>query len=133
MSQNLQKLSLFNKHVQHQKKYNERNVCFLCIVALCLFPISLLGKVLQWLFQIDFFSFGRQKKVVPGCVRQQSSPFDICDCRHTCRHMRHQFDVCKKQHVSLLFMTLNVWDIGTKRIYKQKHQIPLIFVNFSLA
>ena len=30
--------------------------------SLCLFPISSLDKVFQWLFQTGFFLFGRQKK-----------------------------------------------------------------------
>ena len=38
--------------------------------SLYLFPISLFDKVFQWLFQINFFSFGRQKKVVAGRVKQ---------------------------------------------------------------
>ena len=38
------------------------NIYFLCNITLCLFPISSLGKLLQWLFQTCFFSFGRQKK-----------------------------------------------------------------------
>ena len=33
---------------------------------------ALLDKVYQWLFQTGFFfSFGRQKKVVTGCIRQK--------------------------------------------------------------
>ena len=47
-----------------QSKYNQRDACFLCIVALCLFPIFSLGKVLQWLFQIGFFHLGDKKS---GC------------------------------------------------------------------
>ena len=35
--------------------------------------------------------------------------------------------------VKIMFMTHVVWDIGTKKMKKQKHQISLTFVNFSLA
>ena len=35
---------------------------FIFIVALHLFPISLLGKVFLWLFWTGSFSFGRQEK-----------------------------------------------------------------------
>ena len=31
----------------------------------------------------------------------QSSPFDACDCRCTHKHMHHQFDASKKQHLPL--------------------------------
>ena len=49
---------------QHQSKYNQRDVYFLYIVlCICLFPISSLGKVLQWLFQTGFFSFSHIRQV----------------------------------------------------------------------
>ena len=37
---------------------------------------------------------------------KNSSPFDVCDRTSTCQHTRHWFDVCKKQHAPLLFVTL---------------------------
>ena len=52
-------------YVEFLQKRGEKNYRILYNfknVALCLFPISSLGKVLYWLFQTDFFSFGRQKK-----------------------------------------------------------------------
>ena len=47
---------------QQQSKYNQRNVYFLGIVALCLLPISSLGKVVQRLFQTGFFYKKKKKK-----------------------------------------------------------------------
>ena len=41
--------------------------------SLCLLPIFSVDKVFKWLVFLTwliFFSFGRQKKVVPCCVRQ---------------------------------------------------------------
>ena len=47
--------------------YNIVNI--ICIAALCLFSISSLGNVLQWLFQTGFFHLG-DKNVGTGRVRQ---------------------------------------------------------------
>ena len=54
---------------------------------------------------------------------QQSFPFDVCNQTCTHQHMCHQFDVCKKQHVPLLFMTLIVWDIQTRKMNERKKNI----------
>ena len=57
------------KYTLHYKVAIEYYVYFLCIVALCLFSISSLGKVLQWLFQTGFFHLG-DKKMVADHIRQ---------------------------------------------------------------
>ena len=46
----------------------------------------------------------------PSCALVQSYPFGVCNLMHTCQHMYYKFDVCKKYHALLLFMTLIVWD-----------------------
>ena len=53
-----------------QSKYNQRDVYFFMHCFLCLFRISSLDKVFQWLFETGFFLFGRQKKVITGSIRQ---------------------------------------------------------------
>ena len=59
---------------------------------------------------------------------------------HAHQHTCHQFDACKKQHTSLLLMTLFVWDIGTKKRKERTKtsdvivdHFSLIFVSFLLA
>ena len=51
----------------------------------------------------------------------QSSPFDSCDCMHTCQHLRHQFNACEKQYTTLLFIALlsGIWSEYAER--KKKH------------
>ena len=76
----------------------------------------------------------------PYCFEQRyhfyqkySFPFDACDCTRTHQHTRHQFDSCKRQHAPLLFMTLIVWDIGTKKMKEITKTPNLIVYNFSLT
>ena len=54
---------------QQQSKYNQRDLQFLYIVALCLFLIFSLSQVLQWLLQTVVFHLGN-KKVAASRVAQ---------------------------------------------------------------
>ena len=75
--------SFFTKIVNFQLlTFFQRDSSFLCIVALCLFPICLLDKVLKWLFQI-VFSIWETKKVVAGHVKQVGVLYSI-NCIGVC-------------------------------------------------
>ena len=68
-----------------------RDIYFLCVDAFCLFPISQLGKVFQWLFQtVFFFSFGRQK-VVAGQVRRV---FVLSKTCNNCNNSNNCMGIC---------------------------------------
>ena len=58
-----------------------------------------------------------------GSQLYQSSPFDACDCMCTHQHTHHYFDVRNKLHTSLMFMTLIVCDIGTKKVKDIVHEL----------
>ena len=52
----------------------------------------------------------------PQVICCQSSPFDMWACTHTLKHTCHWFDALKKLHAPVMFITLFVWNIGTKKI-----------------
>ena len=63
----------------------------------------------------------------------QFSPFDACDYTFTRQHTGHYFDAYKKKHAPLFFMTLIVWDIGTKKMKERTNTSNLIVDRFSLT
>ena len=60
----------------------------------------------------------------------ENCSFDVHDCMHTCQHIHHQFNACKKQHTRLVFITFIVWDIGTTKMreIKTSNLIVIIFL-----
>ena len=74
-------------------------------------------------------TFKKMKKTPE--YHMHSSPFVACDCMCTPQHTRQQFGACKKWHVSFLFMTLIVQDIGTKRMKEWTKKLNLIVDHFS--
>ena len=72
----------------------------------------------------------KKMKKTPEC-HMHSSPFDACDCMCTPQHTHQQFGACKKWHVSFLFMTLVVQDIGTKEMKEWTKKLNLTVDHFS--
>ena len=87
----------------------------------------LLITTMRILFQINYFCIW----VIVLLV--QSFPFDVCNRMCRCQLTRHSFDARKKKHVPLLFMTLIVQDIGTKKMKERTKTSNLIVDFFSLT
>ena len=57
-------------HYKVALEYNQRNVTYYALLHYVCFPFLCWVKFCSGCFRQFFFSFGRQKKVVSGCVRQ---------------------------------------------------------------